>query len=56
MSMILSMSQINLSVLFADGTDLLYPHKDARTVENVVSCELLKTYIWFCFNKLSVNI
>ena len=41
--------------LFADDTNLLYAHKNLKTLEMVVNAELKNIYEWLLANKLSLN-
>ena len=42
--------------LFADDTNLLYPHKNFKTLERIVNDELANVYNWLTSNKLSLNL
>ena len=41
--------------MFADDTNLLYEHKDLKTLFSLVNQELQKINEWFEANKLSLN-
>lgn len=53
---ICSVSQIMKFVLFADDTNIFCSHRDISTLCTLVSTELQKLSIWFCVNKLSLNV
>ena len=40
------------ATLFADDTNLLYSHKNLKSLESTVNNELLKLYDWLTVNKL----
>ena len=42
-------------IMFADNTNLFYPHKDIKTLAHTVSTELVKVNRWFKADKLSSN-
>ena len=42
--------------LFADDTNLLYSHKNLKTLERIVNDELANVYNWLTSNKLSLNL
>ena len=42
--------------LFADDTNVLYAHKDLKTLELTVNAELHNLYNWLTSNKLALNI
>ena len=42
--------------LFADDTNLLYSHKNLKTLEKIVNDELANVYNWLTSNKLSLNL
>ena len=41
--------------MFADNTNLLYFHKDNKTLFHTVNTELVKVNHWFKADKLSLN-
>ena len=41
--------------LFADDTNLLYSHKNLKSLESTMNDELLKLYDWLIVNKLTFN-
>jgi hypothetical protein len=41
---------------FADDTNLLYAHKDPKTLKNVVNKDLARLFQWLCANRLSLNV
>ena len=42
--------------VFADDTNLLYSHKNLKTLEKIVNDELANVYNWLTSNKLSLNL
>ena len=42
--------------LFAGDTNLLYSHKNLKTLEKIVNDELANVYNWLTSNKLSLNL
>ena len=53
---IINCSKLLQFILFADDTNIFYSCNDLRTLETTVNNELLKLSIWFCANRLSLNI
>ena len=49
-------SNILSSILFADGTNLFYSHKNADVLGNTMNQELRKVTSWLSTNKLSLNV
>lgn len=43
-------------ILFADDTNILFSHKDPKSLEEILNKELLGISNWFKLNKLSLNI
>ena len=41
---------------FADDTNLLFSHKDPRTIQKVMNKELVYLFQWLCANRLSLNV
>ena len=41
---------------FADDTNLLYSHKNPKTLKNKVNQDLKLLYEWLCANRLSLNV
>ena len=50
-----NVSQLLKVVLFADDTNILYSDADVHSLISIVNCELVKLYIWFNVNKLSLK-
>lgn len=49
-------SKIPHFVLFADDTNILFSHRDPKTLETIINNELKHISNWFKLNKLSLNI
>jgi hypothetical protein len=49
-------SKIPHFVLFADDTNILFSHRDPKTLESIINTELKYISNWFKLNKLSLNI
>ena len=43
-------------LLFADDTNIFIKGTDLKDLNNIVNEELKKLYIWFCANRLSLNV
>ena len=43
-------------ILYADDTNIFCSHEDPQTLMHIVSNELSKVRIWFCANKLLLNV
>ena len=41
---------------FADDTNLLFLHKDPRTIHEVMNKKLASLFDWLCANRLSLNV
>ena len=41
---------------FADDTNLLYSHKNPKTLQKIVNKDLKTLYEWLCANRLSLNV
>ena len=41
---------------FADDTNLLYSHKNPKTLKKVMNKDLKALYEWLCANRLSLNV
>jgi len=41
---------------FADDTNLLYSHKNPKTLKKVMNIDLKSLYEWLCANRLSLNV
>ena len=48
-------SNILEPIMFADGTNLVFSHKNIEELFNIVNLELCKVLTWFNANKLSLK-
>ena len=53
---IVSTTNVAKFIFFADDTNLLFKHKDLKTLINIINTEIVKIVSWFKINKLSLNI
>ena len=51
-----TISEVCMSILFADDTIMFFTGKNLQTMATVINEELIKVQVWLYCNKLSLNV